>query len=162
MQRIATRGSGVIIYLRQEGRDIGLGNKIRAYHLQDEGADTVEANQALGFDADERRYDMCKPIFSFLGVSDIELMTNNPLKVEALQKLGISLCVFQLLPVKFAQSGLPGNETQQAWSYSQLGKHPLQEKPASWFLIHPQLAVESGNEIPDAISVDANIAAPYS
>jgi GTP cyclohydrolase II len=90
MQRIATRGNGVIIYLRQEGRDIGLGNKIRAYHLQDEGADTVEANQALGFDADERRYDMCKPIFSFLGVSDIELMTNNPLKVEALQKLGIS------------------------------------------------------------------------
>lgn len=88
MQRIATRGAGVILYLRQEGRNIGLGNKIRAYHLQDDGADTVEANQALGFDADERRYDMCLPMLKHLGVSQIELMTNNPLKVDALQKLG--------------------------------------------------------------------------
>ncbi|MEK9647633.1 MAG: GTP cyclohydrolase II [Gammaproteobacteria bacterium] len=91
MHRIATRGSGLIFYLRQEGRNIGLSNKIRAYHLQDEGADTVEANQALGFDADERRYEMCLPMLEHLGVSDLELMTNNPLKVDALQKLGLSV-----------------------------------------------------------------------
>ena len=91
MHRIAARGSGLIFYLRQEGRNIGLSNKIRAYHLQDEGADTVEANQALGFDADERRYDMCLPMLEHLGVSDLELMTNNPLKVDALQKLGFSV-----------------------------------------------------------------------
>ena len=91
MHRIANRGSGVILYLRQEGRNIGLGNKIRAYHLQDAGADTVEANEALGFDSDERRYDMCLPMLKHLGVSDIELMTNNPLKVDALQKLGLSV-----------------------------------------------------------------------
>jgi len=91
MHRIATRGSGLIFYLRQEGRNIGLSNKIRAYHLQDEGADTVEANQALGFDADERRYEMCLPMLEHLGVSDLELMTNNPLKVDALQKLGFSV-----------------------------------------------------------------------
>lgn len=91
MRRIAYRGSGIILYLRQEGRSIGLSNKIKAYRLQDEGADTVEANQALGFDADERRYGMCKPILAHLGVSDIELLTNNPLKVDALKKLGVSV-----------------------------------------------------------------------
>ena len=91
MRRISSKGSGIILYLRQEGRNIGLSNKIKAYKLQDKGADTVEANQALGFDADERRYDMCQFIFSSLGVSDIELMTNNPLKMEALQKLGFSV-----------------------------------------------------------------------
>lgn len=91
MHRIATRGSGIILYLRQEGRNIGLSNKIRAYHLQDEGADTVEANQALGFDADERLYTMCQPMLKHLGVADIELMTNNPLKVDALQNLGLSV-----------------------------------------------------------------------
>ena len=91
MHRIATRGSGIILYLRQEGRNIGLSNKIRAYRLQDEGADTVEANQALGFDADERLYTMCQPMLKHLGVSDIELMTNNPLKVDALQNLGFSV-----------------------------------------------------------------------
>jgi len=91
MQRIAAKGSGVILYLRQEGRNIGLGNKIKAYRLQDEGADTVEANQALGFDADERRYDMCLPMFKHLGVTNVSLMTNNPLKVDALQKLGLTV-----------------------------------------------------------------------
>lgn len=91
MHRIATRGSGIILYLRQEGRNIGLGNKIKAYSLQDEGADTVEANQALGFDADERRYGMCQAMLKHLGVSNMELMTNNPLKVDALQKLGFSV-----------------------------------------------------------------------
>ncbi len=119
MQRIATRGNGVILYLRQEGRNIGLGNKIRAYHLQDEGADTVEANQALGFDADERHYDMCKPIFSYLGVSQIELMTNNPMKIEALQKLGISA---QRIPIITGENS--HNQAYLATKRNKLGHIP--------------------------------------
>lgn len=91
MERIARQGSGVILYLRQEGRNIGLSNKIRAYALQDQGADTVEANEQLGFEADERRYDMCRPMLEHLGVSRIELMTNNPLKVRALEAEGIEV-----------------------------------------------------------------------
>ena len=89
MRRIGERGSGVILYLRQEGRDIGLINKIKAYSLQDLGADTVEANVKLGFEPDERTYDVCKSMFHHLGVNEVELMTNNPLKVEALEHMGI-------------------------------------------------------------------------
>ena len=91
MRRIAEAGSGVILYLRQEGRDIGLGNKIRAYALQDLGADTVQANVELGFAADARDYSMCKPMLEHLGVSNLKLMTNNPRKVEALQAMGIAI-----------------------------------------------------------------------
>jgi len=91
MQRIAREGSGVILYLRQEGRDIGLGNKIRAYHLQDEGADTVQANERLGFAADARDYAMCAPMLAALGISQTRLLTNNPVKVAALQALGIEV-----------------------------------------------------------------------
>mgnify|MGYP006114879527 FL=1 len=91
MQRIAEAGAGVILYLRQEGRGIGLINKIRTYQLQDEGADTVEANEQLGFDADLRDYTMCKNMFLHLGVSEIRLMTNNPVKVNALKKLGLTI-----------------------------------------------------------------------
>lgn len=116
MHRIATRGCGIIFYLRQEGRNIGLGNKIRAYNLQDEGADTVEANQALGFDADERKYGMCQAMFKHLGVSDIELMTNNPLKVEALQKLGISV---SRIPIITGENS--HNEAYLATKRSKLG-----------------------------------------
>lgn len=119
MHRIATRGSGVILYLRQEGRNIGLGNKIRAYHLQDEGADTVEANQALGFDADERRYEMCLPMLKHLGVSALDLMTNNPLKVEALQKLGISI---NRIPIITGENS--HNEAYLATKRSKLGHIP--------------------------------------
>lgn len=119
MHRIATRGCGVILYLRQEGRNIGLGNKIRAYHLQDEGADTVEANQALGFDADERRYDMCLPILEELGVRDIELMTNNPLKVTALEKLGIPVTRIPIITGENAH-----NEAYLATKRSKLGHIP--------------------------------------
>ena len=91
MQRISEEGAGVILYLRQEGRGIGLINKIRTYQLQDEGADTVEANEQLGFDADLRDYTMCKNMFLHLGVSEIRLMTNNPVKVNALNKLGLTI-----------------------------------------------------------------------
>jgi GTP cyclohydrolase II len=89
LKRIAAQGRGLVLYLRQEGRGIGLLNKIRAYRLQDAGADTVEANHALGFPADMRRYDICKPMLEHLGVSSLRLMTNNPRKPEALERFGI-------------------------------------------------------------------------
>jgi len=91
LKRIAEAGKGVLLYLRQEGRGIGLLNKIRAYHLQDQGADTVEANEALGFAADMRDYSMCQPMLEHLGVHAVRLMTNNPRKVAALQKFNVNV-----------------------------------------------------------------------
>ena len=91
MQKIAEEGAGVILYLRQEGRGIGLINKIRAYALQDHGADTVEANEHLGFPPDLRDYTMCRSMFMYIQVSRIRLMTNNPVKVNALSKLGMEI-----------------------------------------------------------------------
>ena len=89
MRRISEHGSGMIMYLRQEGRGIGLMNKIRAYHLQDDGADTVEANEALGFGADQREYSMCVDMLAHFGVTKLKLMTNNPRKLDAMAKYGI-------------------------------------------------------------------------
>ncbi|UTA47518.1 GTP cyclohydrolase II [Simiduia sp. 21SJ11W-1] len=89
MHKIAQTGRGAIFYLRQEGRGIGLLNKIRAYKLQDCGADTVEANEALGFGADMRDYSILKPMLEHLAIERIRLMTNNPRKVKAFQDLGI-------------------------------------------------------------------------
>ncbi|MBC81676.1 MAG: GTP cyclohydrolase II [Gammaproteobacteria bacterium] len=91
MERVAKEGAGIILYLRQEGRGIGLINKIRAYALQDTGADTVEANERLGFDADLRDYTMCKNMFLHFQISRVRLMTNNLGKVKALEKLGIEI-----------------------------------------------------------------------
>ena len=88
MQQIATQGKGLILYLRQEGRGIGLLNKIRAYALQDKGADTVEANEQLGFLADGREYEICKPMLDHFDVKSLRLLTNNPRKVLALEELG--------------------------------------------------------------------------
>ena len=102
MRKISEKGQGVILYLRQEGRGIGLINKIRAYELQDRGADTVEANERLGFDADLRDYTMTKAMFLHLRVDKISLMTNNPLKVQALTKLGIQ--IEERLPIETAQN----------------------------------------------------------
>lgn len=91
LRRIAEEGRGVLFYLRQEGRGIGLLNKIRAYHLQDQGADTVEANEQLGFGADLRRYDICVPMLDHLGIRALRLMTNNPRKVDALTQAGVTV-----------------------------------------------------------------------
>lgn len=91
MHKIATEGRGVIFYLRQEGRGIGLLNKIRAYKLQDCGADTVEANEQLGFGADMRDYSILQPMIEHLQIHTIRLMTNNPRKVKALQDIGIAV-----------------------------------------------------------------------
>ena len=91
MERIAKEGSGIIVYLRQEGRGIGLVNKLKAYNLQDEGMDTVEANIALGFRAELRDYGGATTILRSLGVKTITLMTNNPAKVEELKKDGFDV-----------------------------------------------------------------------
>ena len=91
MERIATEKKGMIIYLRQEGRGIGLVNKLKAYNLQDDGLDTVEANIALGFDAELRDYSGAASILKTLDVQKIKLMTNNPAKVEELAKDGFDV-----------------------------------------------------------------------
>jgi len=88
---IAQRHRGVLLYLRQEGRGIGLGNKIRAYALQAEGHDTYEANRLLGFPDDLRRYDVAAEMLHMLGVKSVELVTNNPLKLTALVDAGIAV-----------------------------------------------------------------------
>jgi GTP cyclohydrolase II len=93
LRRIADADRGIVIYLRQEGRGIGLGNKIRAYALQQQGVDTVDANVKLGFPADSRRYHVAAEILDHLGIGSIALMTNNPEKVAALQKDGVAVAL---------------------------------------------------------------------
>jgi GTP cyclohydrolase II len=91
LRRIAAEGRGAVLYLRQEGRGIGLGNKIRAYALQDAGADTVAANRALGFADDARDYTLAAVLLAELGVRQVRLMTNNPRKIAALEQQGIAV-----------------------------------------------------------------------
>jgi GTP cyclohydrolase II len=91
LDHIEVQGIGMVIYLRQEGRGIGLFNKIRAYALQDTGLDTVEANIKLGFPSDMRTYELAGDILNALGISSINLITNNPLKLDALRKHGIKI-----------------------------------------------------------------------
>ncbi len=89
LETIAQEGRGLVIYENQEGRGIGLLNKLRAYELQDHGADTVEANEQLGFESDLRRYELPAAILRYFGLMAIRLLSNNPDKVEAMEKAGI-------------------------------------------------------------------------
>lgn len=102
LENIVKAGQGALLYLRQEGRGIGLINKIKAYHLQDDGADTVEANEQLGFAADLRRYTMCKPMLEHFRVTKVKLLTNNPKKVQALKDVGIE--VVQQVPIQVGRN----------------------------------------------------------
>jgi GTP cyclohydrolase II len=89
MARVARAGAGAVLYLRQEGRGIGLANKIRAYDLQSRGHDTVEANRLLGLPVDARRYDVAADMLAHFGIESVKLLTNNPAKVTALRQLGV-------------------------------------------------------------------------
>jgi len=97
IESVAAEGRGLILYLRQEGRGIGLLNKIKAYELQDSGADTVEANEQLGFEADSREYQICQPMLEHFSVRSVRLLTNNPRKVDAMGEMGIQ--VAERLPI---------------------------------------------------------------
>ena len=98
MKMIHDAGQGVILYLRQEGRGIGLTNKIRAYALQDQGHDTLDANLLLNLPADARKYDMCTIMLDYLQIKDVKLITNNPFKIKSLTDLGIN--VVERIPLK--------------------------------------------------------------
>jgi len=119
LREIGRAGRGVVLYLRQEGRGIGLANKLRAYALQDEGLDTVEANLRLGFPADLRRFDVAARMLEALGVSAVRLMTNNPRKVSTLQACGVQ--VAERVPVRIEPQA--ENEHYLATKALKLGHH---------------------------------------
>jgi GTP cyclohydrolase II len=126
MGEIARHGIGIVLYLRQEGRGIGLANKIRAYALQAQGADTIEANEQLHLPVDARQYDVAAAILRLLGVVSVELMTNNPLKIKGLSDLGID--VVQRIPVL-----VPSNPMSQAYLDTKRKKlnHELPSRPVN-------------------------------
>jgi len=117
LQRIASEKRGALIYLRQEGRGIGLANKIRAYELQDRGADTVEANAHLGFAPDLRDYKVAAEILKELGISRLRLMTNNPRKLNAITEAGVT--VVERVPVECGRN--PHNESYLMTKADKLG-----------------------------------------
>jgi 3,4-dihydroxy 2-butanone 4-phosphate synthase/GTP cyclohydrolase II len=104
MELIAKEGSGVVVYQQQEGRGIGIINKIRAYALQDDGADTIEANRQLGLAVDLRQYEQCAEILLDLGLGKVRLISNNPEKIRALADAGLDVVERVQLPVKFHRS----------------------------------------------------------
>ena len=117
LEKIANEGRGMVVYLRQEGRGLGLVNKIKAYALQDQGQDTVEANINLGFEADHRKFDVAAELLTSLGINQIRLMTNNPKKVEALKACSID--VVERVPMKFGKN--PHNEHYLSTKHGKMG-----------------------------------------
>ncbi len=117
VQKIADANRGILLYMAQEGRNIGLGNKILSYQLQDEGADTVEANLQLGFAEDQRDYSHCAAILRYFGIQRLRLMTNNPSKVSALETLGIE--VVERMPLRVGDN--PHNMHYLATKADKLG-----------------------------------------
>jgi len=107
MKAISKNGSGILVYPLQEGRGIGLMNKLLAYELQDEGHDTVEANHHLGFEADHRKYDLCAAVLRYFGVVRVRLMSNNPRKFEALEASGLT--IVERIPIEIAPSDSTAN-----------------------------------------------------
>jgi GTP cyclohydrolase II len=124
LERIAVEDRGLLIYEHQEGRGIGLINKLRAYELQDQGADTVEANERLGFKADLRSYQLPGEILKYFGLSSVRLLSNNPEKVDAVEKAGVK--VTQRIPCIAAP--LDSTETYLRTKKNKLG-HLLEEIP---------------------------------
>jgi len=123
LKRFGEEG-GILIYLRQEGRGIGLVNKLRAYNLQDDGLDTVEANVHLGFEPDERHYDIAIRMLEILGVKQMRLLTNNPEKVEAIrQSSSIHLVGREPLIIPVRDSNKNYMETKESY-FGHLLKHP--------------------------------------
>lgn len=98
MEMVQAEGAGIIVYQQQEGRGIGIVNKIRAYALQDQGADTIEANLQLGFDIDQREYNQCAEVIKLLGARRVRLMSNNPDKLRALRDAGLE--VVERVPIE--------------------------------------------------------------
>jgi len=126
---IARRGFGAVLYLRQEGRGIGLANKVRAYALQANGADTVQANEQLHLPVDARTYDVAAAMLDALGVASVELMTNNPAKVEGLRNLGVRITrrIPVLVPATpFSASYL---ETKRRVMQHELPSTPMNHRP---------------------------------
>jgi GTP cyclohydrolase II len=107
LRRIGENGSGILVYQLQEGRGIGLMNKLLAYELQDEGHDTVEANHHLGFAADLRNYDLCVAVLQHFDIRRVRLMSNNPRKIAVLQDAGIQ--VVERIPIEIPPSGSTEN-----------------------------------------------------
>ena len=107
LETIEKEGRGVIVYQQQEGRGIGIINKIRAYALQDEGADTIEANQLLGLEVDLREYEQCVEILKDLGVRKVKAMSNNPEKLRAMRDGGLE--IIERVPIEFK----PSKDTQK-------------------------------------------------
>ena len=114
-QELIAKEGGMIIYHRQEGRNIGLLNKVNAYALQDKGFDTVEANHQLGFKADERTYEVVEFILKYFGIDKLKLLTNNPRKIESLGKIEI----VERLPIKIESN--PHNEAYLKVKKDQMG-----------------------------------------
>lgn len=123
LQTIEREGAGLVLYLRQEGRGIGLANKVRAYQLQDHGADTIEANEILGYPADMRTYHCAACALRILNVKSVRLMTNNPLKMEELSKYGVE--VEERVPIAIPAN--PANERYLDVKRDQMG-HLLPQK----------------------------------